>query len=85
MPKYTQTIRFERELVINAKDAREANEKLEALIHDIEWGSDVRNEGYYDFEECPKCKGNCTIGDDEQNCDRCNGEGSVPFTAEQTA
>lgn len=85
MPKYTQTVRFEREFVIEAKDAGDANEKLEDLIRQAEWDANVRNDGYYDFEdepvECPKCKGNCTIGDDEQTCDRCNGDGSVPFTA----
>ena len=86
MPEYRQAIGFEHEFVIKAQNAQEANEKLEELIHEVEWQSDVRNSGYYDFEdepvECPKCKGNCLIGDDEKICDRCEGKGSVPFGTE---
>lgn len=85
MPTYKQTVRFEREFAIEARDAAAANEKLDELVRQAEWDADVREDGHYEFEdepvECPKCKGNCVVGDDEQTCDRCNGDGCVPFTA----
>jgi hypothetical protein len=58
MPEYKQTVRFEREFVIKAKDAREANEKLEELIRSAEWDADVRADGWEDFEDLPvECQG----------------------------
>lgn len=85
MPQYKETVKFYKSFVIEAKDAAEANEKLEELVGDVEFSADVENDGYTVFEdepvECPKCKGSGTVGDDEQTCDRCNGDGSVPFTA----
>lgn len=85
MPIYKQTVCFERDFKIQARDAAEANEKLGDLIRQAEWDANLRTLDYYDFEDepvqCPKCKGKCTIGDDQQDCDRCDGAGSVPFSA----
>lgn len=85
MPKYTQTIRFQYEFTTEAKDASAANEILQDRIRNIEWESDVINDGYFDFEdepvECPTCKGCGCIGDDDHSCERCNGDGIIPFTS----
>jgi hypothetical protein len=90
MPKYTQTLTFKREVSITAPDAARANDQLQDLISSSEFHGDVRVDDYYDFEdepvECPQCKGNCTVDDeDEEECPRCKGEGSVPFEAEDKA
>lgn len=81
MPKYTQTVQFQREFVIHAKNATEANDMLENEVNRVEFDSDLSAEGYYEFEdepvECPKCKGQCEI--EGQACNRCNGDGCVPF------
>jgi len=82
MPKYKQTVKFERTFVIEAPCAQAANEKLDDIVRQVEWDAEVEEEGHYEFEdepvECPKCKGECLIGEDV--CDRCNGDGCVPFT-----
>lgn len=84
MPSYKQTVKFERVFHILAKDAAEANEKLENAVREIEWDSDVESQGFYEFEdepvECPECKGDCEV--DEKPCVKCNGEGSIPFVSE---
>ena len=92
MPKYTQTVKFEREFVIEAPDAASANEKLEEEIRSAEWSADVRAEGWEDFEDepvtCPKCSGLGTIVSDtlvDQECDQCKGDGVVPFAAKKEA
>ncbi len=52
MPEYKQKIKFERTFTIQAKDADEANRKLEDLISRIEWDADVECDGCYrDFED----------------------------------
>ena len=85
MPKYKETVKFWREFAIEAKDAAEANEKLDEAVRDVEFSADVQSDGYALFEddpvECPKCEGNGTTGDEEQACDRCHGDGSIPFAA----
>lgn len=89
MQEYRQRLQFTRDIVIKAKDAAEANAKLEEIINDIEFSSSVDCDGYQEFEdepvECPECKGNGVTGDvdgeDEQECKNCKGEGSVPFVA----
>lgn len=79
--KYKKTVNFEREFVIEAKNATAANEKLEDMVRKIEFDSDTRADCYYDFEDedinCPKCKGDGEIN--EEICDLCKGETSVPF------
>lgn len=87
MPEYKQTVRFEREFRINAKNAKEANDKLGDLIRQAEWDANIENQGYYDFEdepvECKECKGVGMIGGEgdepEKECVTCGGHGSVPF------
>ncbi len=52
MPEYKQKIRFERTFTIQAKNADEANRKLEDLIRDVEFDGDVECDGFYqDFED----------------------------------
>ena len=52
MPEYKQKIRFERTFTIQAKNADEANRKLEDLISGVEFDSDVACDGcYHDFED----------------------------------
>jgi hypothetical protein len=85
MQKYEQTVHFKREINITAKNAAEANRILEELISSSEFHGDVVHDGYEDFEdepvECPDCKGCGAIGEGEQEkeCEKCNGDGSVPF------
>jgi RecJ-like exonuclease len=84
MPTYKQSVNFRREFVIIARDAAEANDKLEEAVSQAEFDADLRCEGTERFEdepvECPKCKGVGTIGEDYQTCDQCDGECSVPFS-----
>lgn len=54
MPEYKQKIRFERTFTIQAKDADEANRKLEDLISSVEWDADVECDGFYDDFEDPE-------------------------------
>lgn len=54
MPEYKQKIRFERTFTIQAKDANEANSKLEDLISSVEWDADVTCDGFYDDFEDPE-------------------------------
>lgn len=92
MPTYTQRIQFEREFVIEAKDAEEANDKLAEAISRVEWDADVREcSGFYRFEDdpvsCPACKGTGIIyvneeDEDGPTCERCGGAGEIPFVAE---
>lgn len=83
MPEYSQTVQFEREFRITAKNAKEANDKLGDLIRQAEWDASIENQGYYDFEdepvECPECKGRGEVGEDEKECPKCKGECSIPF------
>jgi len=83
MNTYKQTVKFERHFEIQARSAEEANAKLMELVHDCEFGGDVEHQGYYDFEdepvECPECKGACVIGEQEETCKRCNGDGVIAF------
>ena len=52
MPEYTQRIRFDRTFTITAKDAKEANSKLQALIDDTEFDGEVECDGFYrEFED----------------------------------
>ena len=83
MRQYKTTVRLERQFIINAKDAADANLLLDEAVHRVEFDSGLTNDGYEEFEDdpvdCPKCNGDGMIG--EQACDRCNGDGSIPFTA----
>lgn len=52
MPEYKQRIRFQRTFTIIAKDADEANRKLQDLIDDVEFSGEVECDGFYhDFED----------------------------------
>lgn len=86
MPTYTQTVRFEKEFCIQAKNAAEANQKLQDLVDQVEFDADVRSDGWHIFEDdpidCPKCGGLGVVGEDEVRCDRCSGDGSIPFPGE---
>ena len=89
MPTYTQRVEFSREFTITAKDANAANDRLDELVREVEFSSDVRcRDGVYLFEddpvECPKCKGAC-VNENDENCPHCHGEGSVPFVADKEA
>ena len=83
MPTYTTKVTFYRSFKITARDAKDANQQLEDLVHETEFGGDVEHDGFEVFEdepvECPECKGDCVI--DDRKCGRCNGEGLVPFEA----
>jgi DnaJ-class molecular chaperone len=88
MPTYKTTVQFVREITITARDASEANQKLEDSVSESEFGGDVKCDSFEVFEdepvECPDCKGLGFIGDDEEDtkdCEKCHGEGSVPFKA----
>ena len=85
MQTYKQTVRFVRRFTITAKDAAEANEKLEEAIRDAEFSANVACDSFDVFEDepvtCPKCKGDGIIGDGEITCDQCKGEGQIPFSA----
>lgn len=79
--KYTQKVQFYREVSIEAKNAAEANEKLQELIQTSEFHGDVQCDGYETFEDepipCPKCKGE--YDEEGGECDFCKGELQVPF------
>ncbi len=85
MPKYQQTVTYYKRYEIEAKNAAEANEKMDDLVSETEFGDDLQNDGYEIFEdepvECPQCKGTGQIGeeDDEKECPKCKGDGSIPF------
>lgn len=84
MPEYKQRVKFYRDFTITAKNAKEANDKLDELINEAEWDAKIEVDERYDFEdepvECPTCKGNGVVGDDEQECTQCHGECCVPFS-----
>lgn len=83
MPIYKTTVRFEREFVISAKNAEEADDKLERLVEEVEMQADVQclGTGYFedDPEECAECKGSGLVGESEDECPKCHGDGEVPF------
>jgi hypothetical protein len=85
MPTYKQKVRFEREFVIEAKDASEASQKLEEQIDDVEMDADVRCEGFYEFEDEPVPCPDCEDGRDSEDkiCSRCDGDGVIPFQADE--
>lgn len=82
MRNYIQKVRFYRTFEIEAKDAEEATHKLQDLVDEVTFQSDVESEGVYLFEdepeECPTCHGAGEVGDvagDE--CPTCKGSGTV--------
>ena len=83
MPTYKTTVQFVREITITARDASEANQKLEDLVSESEFGGDVKCDSFEVFEdepvECTKCKGDC-FNEAGETCDQCHGEGSIPFS-----
>ena len=84
MPEYKQRVKFYKDFTITAKNAKEANDKLDELINEAEWDAKIELDERYDFEDepvaCPQCKGEGVIGADETTCNRCNGECSIPFS-----
>lgn len=74
---------FYREWEIEAKDAQQANDKLQRFIDQSEFGGDVQCDGSYEFEDepvtCPKCKGSGIEGKDGADCEKCLGQGEIPF------
>jgi RecJ-like exonuclease len=84
---YKQTVRFEREFIIQARDAEAANAQLDEMVDRVVFDADVESQGHYAFEdepvECPACKGNGEVDEKPgEPCERCKGEGSIPFVAE---
>lgn len=79
MKTYTQKVSFYRTFEISAKNAEEATRKLEDLVDEITFQSDVECDGTYDFEdepeECPTCKGEGDV--DGSECSTCEGSGQV--------
>lgn len=51
MPEYTQKVTFSRTFHFTAKDAAHANAKLEKLIDEAEFASELTNDGWYAFED----------------------------------
>lgn len=49
--QFKQTVTFRRAFCIEAKDAAEANNKLESLLDEIEFESDVSTDMWYPFED----------------------------------
>lgn len=93
MPTYKQTVQFVRVIKITARDAAEANQMLSDLVSETEVDGNVECDGWREFEdepvECPICKGDGEIIHDDSaggrllTCSRCNGEGTVPFSADK--
>ena len=87
MKTYEQKLVFFKHVTIQAENAKEANEKLDELINEIEWSADVSLDDSYKFEDepvdCPECrgKGYVTNEDDEEEkespCVKCKGEGVI--------
>jgi hypothetical protein len=51
MKTYSQTVTFRRRFTIQAKNAEEANKKLDTLIEEVEFASDVECDGFYSYFE----------------------------------
>lgn len=51
MKNYRQKVTFSRTFNIKAKNAEEATRKLESLVDEVEFSSDVSHDGYCPFED----------------------------------
>jgi hypothetical protein len=49
MKTYTQKITFRRRFIIQAKNAEQANKKLDTLIEEVEFVADVECDGFYTY------------------------------------
>ena len=87
MPTFSQTLKFERHVEIEAKNAADANAKLEKLIYRSEFDGDVECCYQQTFEdemvEYQACDGNSGTYDEDDHftpCSKCDGVGSVVKT-----